>query len=58
MNKLKHQADFNVGDALYCILALCLPFDLDSQIDELLLLKFKYMSGQLEHSHKLRFKES
>ncbi len=39
-------------------LVFCVPFDLDSQINELLLLKFKYMSGQLEHSHKLRFKES
>ena len=58
MNKLKHQAGFNVADALHFALVLCLPFDLDSQIDELLLFKFKYISWQLEHSHKLLFKES
>ena len=66
MNKLKIGSDlrrttdfleFYMPQSLYSTIVFDVPFDLESQMNELLLLRFKYVSSQLVQSHKLRFIE-
>ncbi len=66
MNKLKIGSDlrrttdfleFYMPQSLYLTIVFDVPFDLESQMNELLLLRFKSVSSQLVQSHKLSFVE-